>query len=243
MEALQDPILPVKAYGIGILKDMVLKKDPLIVGPELDRVLDIFVSMVQNEDSFIYLNAIKGLSAMTDIHGKKILMKLLAIYEDSVNQPMDNRLRGGEALLQTVERAGEVLGKFADLLMGSLRRVLRSRESPYLQNSALAIIGVMCEICPYALLPWFREIIEWMVILLKLEKSVEVRRAAVVLFVSLFRGMGANAVYDIPSDLVKDMLHTLKFIEATDQDELTKYHARIGLSDLDAIMKNEIFRT
>ncbi|ORX90611.1 ARM repeat-containing protein [Basidiobolus meristosporus CBS 931.73] len=243
MEALQDQILPVKAYGIGILKDMVLKKDPLIVGPELDRVLDIFVSMVQNEDSFIYLNAIKGLSAMTDIHGKKILTKLLDIYEDKVNQPMDNRLRVGEALLQTVERAGEVLGKFADILLTSLLRVLRSRESPHLQNSALAIIGVMCETCPYALLPWFREIIEWMVTLLKLEKSVEVRRAAVVLFASLFRGMGVNAIYDIPSDLLKDILHTLRFVEATEQDELTKYHARIGLSDLDAIMKNEIFRS
>lgn len=54
------------------------------------------------------MNAIKGLSALTDTHGNEIIKKLGAIYSDNT-QTLDNRLRIGEALLQTVQRAGDAL--------------------------------------------------------------------------------------------------------------------------------------
>lgn len=54
------------------------------------------------------MNAIKGLSALTDTHGNEIIKKLGAIYSDDT-QTLDNRLRIGEALLQTVQRAGDAL--------------------------------------------------------------------------------------------------------------------------------------
>lgn len=54
------------------------------------------------------MNAIKGLSALTDTHGNEIIKKLGAIYSDNA-QTLDNRLRIGEALLQTVQRAGDAL--------------------------------------------------------------------------------------------------------------------------------------
>ncbi|KAI8141137.1 hypothetical protein BJV82DRAFT_620981 [Fennellomyces sp. T-0311] len=113
MKALQDDLLPVRAHGIGILRDMVLAKDPLVSSAEgLDSVLDIFIRLVQDEDSYIYLNAIKGLSALTDIHGNKIIEKLGIIYADE-KESLDNRLRVGEALLQTVQRSGDALSLYS----------------------------------------------------------------------------------------------------------------------------------
>ncbi|KAI9494679.1 hypothetical protein BDB00DRAFT_301422 [Zychaea mexicana] len=112
MRALQDDLLPVRAHGIGILRDLVLAKDPLVSsGPALDNLLDIFVRLIQDEDSYIYLNAIKGLSALTDIHGNKIIEKLGATYADE-KESLDNRLRVGEALLQTVQRSGDALSLY-----------------------------------------------------------------------------------------------------------------------------------
>lgn len=64
--------------------------------------------------SFIYLNSIKGLSALTDVHGNEIIKKLGAIYSDE-NQTLDNRLRVGEALLQTIQRAGSALGRYGKI--------------------------------------------------------------------------------------------------------------------------------
>ncbi len=51
MDALQDEILPIKARGIVMLKEMVLEKDPLMnEDVNLNRVLDIFIQMIQDEE-------------------------------------------------------------------------------------------------------------------------------------------------------------------------------------------------
>ncbi|KAI9009389.1 hypothetical protein CLU79DRAFT_710972 [Phycomyces nitens] len=133
MKALQDDLLPVRAHGIGMLKEMVLSRDPLVAsGSGLDNVLDLFVRLVQDEDSFIYLNAVKGLSALTDVHGNAIIAKLGEIYSDE-SQKLENRLRVGEALLQTVQRCGDALGKY-----GNMNRVKRNR--PYMYNLFLLLL-------------------------------------------------------------------------------------------------------
>lgn len=112
MKSLQDDLLPIRAHGMGMLKEMALAKDPLVSSGEgLDQLLDIFVRLVQDEDSYIYLNAVKGLSAMTDAYGNQIIKKLGDIYSDD-KQKLDNRLRIGEALLQTIQRCGDALGKY-----------------------------------------------------------------------------------------------------------------------------------
>jgi hypothetical protein len=119
---------------------MILAKDPLVAqGKGLEEVLDIFVTMVQDDDryvlvtlispimytsinicfcickpSFIYLNAVKGLCALADVHGNRIISKLAQIYTDT-KRPMDHRLRVGEALQQTVQRCGDALAKYGML--------------------------------------------------------------------------------------------------------------------------------
>jgi hypothetical protein len=60
------------------------------------------------------LNAVKGLCALTDVHGNKIITKLAKIYADN-KRPLDHRLRVGEALQQTVQRCGEALGKYGKM--------------------------------------------------------------------------------------------------------------------------------
>lgn len=51
MKALQDELLPVRAHGMAMLRDMVLARDPLVSSGEgLDNVLDIFIRLVQDED-------------------------------------------------------------------------------------------------------------------------------------------------------------------------------------------------
>lgn len=51
MKSLQDDLMPIRAHGIGMLKEMVLAKDPLVSSGEgLDQVLDIFIRLVQDED-------------------------------------------------------------------------------------------------------------------------------------------------------------------------------------------------
>ncbi|ORX49189.1 hypothetical protein DM01DRAFT_1325961 [Hesseltinella vesiculosa] len=242
MKALQDELLPVRAHGIGLLKEMILAKDPLVSsGQALDDLLDLFIRLAQDEDSFIYMNAIKGLSALTDIHGNRIIEKLGKVYADK-NEKLDHRLRVGEALLQTIQRCGDALGKYINALVNPLESVLGDRQADaHLRTSALSILSMACQTCPTALSGILWQLTDWVLNILDLEKTPEVRRAATVLILSLFRGMASQTVYDFPTENLRRAYRTLRYIEHNDQDELTRYQARVALSDLDVIMRGEIF--
>ncbi|OZJ02187.1 hypothetical protein BZG36_04319 [Bifiguratus adelaidae] len=243
LKAIQDNLLPVRAHGIGMLKEMVLAKDPLVTdGAGLDHVLDLFTQLVQDEDSFIYLNAVKGLSALTDIHGNRIIHKLATFYADAT-QHLDNRLRVGEALLQTVQRAGDALSKYADELLRPLTKVLSSTKEPSpMRASALSILGTACETCPIGIYSHLHDIVDLTLAILDLDQTTEVRRAATVLIASLIGGLNQQTLFDFPSDLLKATYRRLKFIEETDLDELTRQHARTTLADLDTIVRGQLFK-
>ena len=63
-----------------------------------------------------------------------------------------------------------------------------------------------------------------------------------MLILSLFRGLASQALYEYPAESLKRTYRTLRYIEETDADELTRYQARVALSDLDEIMRGEIFK-
>ncbi|KAK4522076.1 uncharacterized protein ATC70_004615 [Mucor velutinosus] len=243
MKSLQDDLLPIRAHGMGMLKGMALARDPLVSSGEgLDQLLDIFVRLVQDEDSYIYLNAVKGLSAMTDAYGNQIIKKLGDIYSDD-KQKLDNRLRIGEALLQTIQRCGDALGKYVNTLVRPLETVLaRRNEDSNLRVSTLSLLSMACQTCPVALSSRMSELIDWVLNILEIEKTPEVRRAATVLILSLFRGLASQTLYEYPAESLRRTYRTLRYIEETDPDDLTRYQARVALSDLDAIMRNEIFK-
>ncbi|KAG0743984.1 hypothetical protein G6F57_001082 [Rhizopus arrhizus] len=243
MKSLQDDLLPIRAHGMGMLKEMALAKDPLVSsGDGLNQLLDIFIRLVQDEDSYIYLNAVKGLSALTDAYGNEIIKKLGDIYSDN-QQKLDNRLRIGEALLQTVQRCGDALGKYVNTLVRPLETVLaRHSEDSHLRVSALSILGIACQTCPVALSSQIAELIDWVLNILDFEKNAEFQIAATVLVLSLFRGLAQQTLYEYPTESLRRTYRSLRYIEEADSDELTRYQARVALSDLDSIMRNEIFK-
>lgn len=129
LKLLQDPLLPVRAQGLSILRSLILDKSALLsTDPALlPAVLDIFVQAVEDDDSFLYLNAIQGLSSMVDSYGKQIVQKLVLVYRggrevmeiangDKGGRELDKRLRVGETLERVVTRAGEALALFGKIL-------------------------------------------------------------------------------------------------------------------------------
>ena len=53
LEALRDTILPVRARGIVMLREMILARDPIMYeGDNLDHVLDIFIKMIEEEERY-----------------------------------------------------------------------------------------------------------------------------------------------------------------------------------------------
>lgn len=149
LRLLQDPILPVRAQGLTILRSLVANREALLsTDPALlPAVLDIFVQAVEDEDSFLYLNAIQGLSSMVDVYGRQIVKRLVEVYlggragrveevgtGDKGRRELDKRLRIGETLVQVIQRAGEAFTVLGLSLFSPSRAqadVLATSERPH----------------------------------------------------------------------------------------------------------------
>ncbi|KAF9782746.1 hypothetical protein BJ322DRAFT_1072320 [Thelephora terrestris] len=186
---LQDPLLPVRAHGLLLLRQLASskipsQKDPMKLMAALDPalipgVLSIFLQSIQDEDSYIFLNAVQGLAAMVEGFGKEVLRGLVADYTKgldgvgagALNQgEVDVRVRIGEALGQVVRRCGEALPSYADLLVPPLAKVVRSSYLPTtLRTSSLSLFAQMAETNAMTLFPYAADLFGGMVDLLQLE--------------------------------------------------------------------------
>lgn len=160
LKLLQDPILPVRAHGLLLLRHLVsppspgLQGTPTVKDPALvPAILSIFLQSIRDDDSYIFLNAVQGLAVMVDTFGKDVLKGLLGEYAGGLNglnaltnDDLDVRIRVGEALSIVIKRCGEVLGIFgahrfikallslnpppADILIPPLQTIIQSRHIP-----------------------------------------------------------------------------------------------------------------
>jgi hypothetical protein len=123
LKQLQDPILPVRAHGLLLLRQLVTSTrisvpPPADLTPLVPAILDIFLQAIQDSDSYIFLNAVQGLAAVVNSFGKGVLRQLAGLYTrdaDTVSQStltqqeLDSRLRVGEALGQVIRQCGSAL--------------------------------------------------------------------------------------------------------------------------------------
>lgn len=144
LKLISDPLVPVRAHGLIMLRQLVLpptqqkkerpnqpasmtnaKLPPALV----PGILDVFLQSIQDPDSYVYLNAVKGLAGLVDGWGKEVLGRMMRVYAKGVGNngwegmvgfggkgkgreglgemergELDLRLRVGEALCGVVER-------------------------------------------------------------------------------------------------------------------------------------------
>ncbi|CAK5275656.1 unnamed protein product [Mycena citricolor] len=161
LKLLQDPIMPVRAHGLLMLRELVSAKqgegDPALV----PAILSIFLQSVQDDDSYMFLNGVQGLAAMVDVHGKDVLRGLVKEYVKGTDalgasalttRDVDIRTRIGEALGSVIKRCGSALPSYADILVPPLFQLVRSPQVPVpLRTSALALLGDCESTSPLAL--------------------------------------------------------------------------------------------
>lgn len=136
LKLLQDPILPVRAHGLVLLRQLIVpakgKPAPPLDPALVPAILSIFLQSVQEDDSYIFLNAVQGLVVMVDRLGRDIMKGLMDVYAGGLldgrpnsgmgKAELDKRVRVGEALNQSIPRCGDALGLYGtDPAIGNLR--------------------------------------------------------------------------------------------------------------------------
>ncbi|KAG6337346.1 hypothetical protein ID866_1719 [Astraeus odoratus] len=185
LKLLQDPILPVRAHGLLLLRQLVSRQSaapPSVTSTEaalIPSILSIFMQAVQEDDSYIFLSAIQGLSAMVDAFGKEVLNSLLDTYTQGLTsihggyltkQEVAVRVRVGEALGQVIRRCGDALGKYAEVVVPRLIAVFRASQAPTVLRASAVSLLTECIKTSFVALTWYtNELSAAMIDLLQVE--------------------------------------------------------------------------
>ncbi|KAH0840124.1 hypothetical protein J3R83DRAFT_1101 [Lanmaoa asiatica] len=190
LKLLQDPILPVRAHGLLLLRQLVSSR-PRASTPTTDAalvpaIMSIFMQCVQDDDSYIFLNAVQGLSAMVDAFGKDVLGNLLETYTRNLSassvgtlskQEVDAKVRVGEALGQVIRRCGDTLSAYADIIIPRLISVFRSSYAPtVLRTSAVSLLTQCVKTSTVSVLGYINDLAASMIDFLQVEMVPTVRR-------------------------------------------------------------------
>ncbi|KAJ2847748.1 hypothetical protein IWW36_003691 [Coemansia brasiliensis] len=243
---IRDDLVPVKAHGMIELRNMVLAKSTVFENPDqLETVISLFVELTHDSDSFLYLNAIRGLAALADTHGSKFIPQLVAMYGS--NEPIDQRLRIGEALLQCVQRAGMMLGEYAQSIVPQLLNIITRHENDaVVVHSAISILAACARACSVAMHRWLDEIALTLDNLLVLmansedEQEMAVRRASVVFWVDLVTGYESRLLQMADGQVLKAIYKTLRQLAHSDSDELVRIHAQTGIDQIDSTIREQL---
>lgn len=104
---LTSPVPPVRAEGLSLITALITARAPML---DIPATAVLLLSVLQDDEDFIYLNAVKALGLLAANHPKTVVRMLLDAYVDIAEAAgLDQRLRIGEALLKTVEGLGEML--------------------------------------------------------------------------------------------------------------------------------------
>lgn len=97
---------PVRAEGLNLLQSLIVENSAVL---DIPATLVLMSSLLQDDDDYMNLRLIKMYTQLANKHPKTVTKDLVEHYVDlDEKESVDVRLRFGEALLQVIERLGEM---------------------------------------------------------------------------------------------------------------------------------------
>jgi len=236
IEYISDPLVPVRAQGLSILRDLILRNPSAV---NVDSVLDLLLGLLHDEDSFVYLNAIKAIQVVADKYGESITRKIMDEYESKTD--VDERVRLAESVAGVVQRMGELFsGPFAREIIARSIRLVSTEKDWRVRVSALGLLSVCCEVSPLEATP----AIEVALHLFRVndltftqegEGAAPLRRGAVAIIAAILRGGGIDAL----GGYTREVIRSIKYLARSDGDETVKELAQGVMGMLQGVIGQE----
>ncbi|PWA03203.1 hypothetical protein BB558_000635 [Smittium angustum] len=268
MTDLQSPLVPIQAFGLINLSNLMLSKETLdsleknsggTFKNRFESVLIIFIELLCHEDSFVYLKSIQALVKFSSERTVfDILLPILINKYLEKECDLDFRLRVGEVFVGISNSYGHVFVKYSDNILPMLLKSIEysDHDSELIVHSSLSLLGIYCEVYPLAFYQYLDKVVECCHSMCTLPSySNGIRRAAVVLLVSLVRGYAGtskNPLVEMDVSLLRSIYETLKLVSNSTTtrnvvsgkeepvDELLLYNARVGLNEIQNLISDFI---
>ncbi|KAJ8281215.1 hypothetical protein GJAV_G00064910 [Gymnothorax javanicus] len=236
--------VPTRAVALRSLTRALQERSPEALQGQ-DRVLTLFLENLNHEDSFVYLSAIQGLAVLADSSPEAVLQRLLVEFQGGATghtpktHSVETRLKVGEVLMRASRALGDLAPHHGRPLIGVFLRGARDPD-PTIRASSLSNLGELCQRMDFSLGALTQELNACLTALIKTEREVEVRRAAVHVIALLLRGL-SDKTTQVLGDVLLDLYRALKSVVRTDSDDVTVLHAQLALEELDDVMKKFLF--
>lgn len=232
--SMNDPLIPIRAHGLYLLRQLIIKKSPVIT---LEFVIELHIVQLQDSEPFIYMNVIKSLNELIDFDDTGTVDFLCQFYTKK-EEKLDDRLKIGEVILNFISKKGEVFtGPLADKVMAQTLSVIQDfEEDNRLRMSAMSLIGQALRTNAIGLDKFIKDAIDCSIGILELEKDVIMKRSAVVLISDLIAFGGVEIV---PRGYGEKLRTVLLYAKVNADDYLLVEQIDQVLSIIDDLIKEK----
>ncbi|XP_027197458.2 transport and golgi organization 6 [Dermatophagoides pteronyssinus] len=179
--------MPGQAHALIIIKKLVLNRHPSIL-VMFDQVISEVKKILRDSESYLYLAAIRTLSAFAIIHTDRILPILIDELISTETRPLSDRLKIGETIIQLTYSIGDFAHHYSSLLINGMLLGVKSSE-PAIRISCLSCLGEFCRRFRYGLSKYMIELMSMIEQIITTDPELEVRRAAVLFLHLLLKGV------------------------------------------------------
>ncbi|OQR97579.1 hypothetical protein ACHHYP_10179 [Achlya hypogyna] len=245
---LASPNVPLRARGLVRLTKLIRSRQPVDVA----ALMQLFLAQLLDAESYVYLASIQALASLADMHPATAIPLLLATAADTTQHSIDQRIKLSEALMFAARRCGEVLPAYARGFVYAYLHAIRtptrdveSLEDATFRASCLSNLAEVCGLLRWAIHPFLADVLLCVKGVLEVERGrsdahVALRRGAVFVLHQLLTLMGRE-VFEIAAEHMTPIYRMLKLV-ATDSDRVSRFHAEQALSELDVLMRGELFQ-
>ncbi|OCT84483.1 transport and Golgi organization protein 6 homolog [Xenopus laevis] len=243
LNSADDSDIPTRAAALRTLTRLLEQRNPLALEHN-EKLLQVFVENLEQEDSFVYLSAIHGVAVLSGEIPEHVLPVLLAQYgntaptENKVHSP-ETKIKVGEALMRCTRALGNLVLRYKDSLIHAFLRGSKDPDSS-LRASSLSNLGELCQHLQFSLGTVVHEISSCLCAVVRTDPEAQVRRAAIHVVVLLLRGLSEKAT-EVLREVLLDLYRLLKFVVQCESDSVSVLHAQLGLEELDNIMRAVLF--
>lgn len=248
-EAIDDvyhELIPIRSHGIIQLTKLLEEENPEAVANK-HRIFCILQEQLKHPDSYIYLAAINCMVALSTYCAEDVLHVLCKEFlnvldeepglqtKEAQNQVAELRLKVGDIIVKITKRLGEKAVAHKTLLLNTMLCACRD-DDPFIRTSALSNLAEIAQVINYKLGTIIFEILNCIWNILATDKTIECRRAAVMIITSLFKGLGRYTLVKLKSNLLPIYRALKSLYKDPNEDSVLRLHAQLALEELNDIV-------
>ncbi|CAF0924975.1 unnamed protein product [Brachionus calyciflorus] len=241
LKDVNDPLIPISAHGFVELRKLIEKKDEKCL-QNVDKLVELTLKGVKNEDSYLYLAAINAMIALTVYAPKKLLDPLIEQFISEKKLHVDDRLKIGEVLTKTIRTFNELISLYAPKLINAFLIGIKSSDyDEVFQSSCLSNLGEICKLLNYSIQNDIYEILSCLSALLDTHKSLHVKRSAILVLKMIVEGLKKENFLQVLGNSLTPLYKLLIKIKNTTQDDVIRLNCQLTSDYINEMMMSSMF--